>query len=879
MTGVRALLADGRVALVRHLTPADTDAVRLLHQGLPEKDTYLRFFTLRPPRLETFAAHLTSEDVRHATLGAYVDGVLTGVATYEVVADPAEAEVALAVDHRQQAHGVGTLLLEHLASLARQHGVRRFVADVLAENTGMLRVFHDFGLPCQVDSNGSEVRVVLPLDPDDRYLDTVTDREVHADIASLTRLLRPRSLAVVGAGRTAGTIGHAILGRLVDAGFSGRLMAVNPHAGDIGGVPCYPSVMELPAVPDLVVVAVPAGSVPSVLADCAARKVPAVVVITSGITGDEALHGEVLKAVRGGGFRMVGPNCLGIVNTDPRIRLDASFSDRPAAAGDVGVVTQSGGAGIALVDQLAAAGLGVSTMVSTGDKYDVSGNDMLRWWEFDDATRVAVLYLESFGNPRKFVRLARRLGRHKPVVALRTGTSEVARRAAASHTAASATPAVTRDALYRQAGVIVVDTLTDLTATVSLLSKQSVPRGLRTLVLTNAGGGGVLAADACAHEGLHVVPPSPALHSAFSRLLPATASLGNPVDTTAAVSADTFARCLRAALDDSEVDAVLAITVPTALGDPSADIADAVAKARAHGREAPVVAVDLTQRENLRLVGDAIPSFAEPSVAVAALARAAHYGQWLRRVPGIVPALSGINTRAAREIVDSFLAEHDGGGWLPAPDVTKLLSHFGIPTLDVVPAADEEAAVAAFRAQLGPVALKAVARGLLHKSAGGGVTLGITTESELRGRARAMREHFGDDLLGYLVQPMATAGRELLVGVVGDASFGPLVVFGLGGTDTDVVDKRVSCLVPVTDVDSHELLRSLPAPRALAGVDVDAVAATVMRVGRLAELLPEVAEMDLNPLIAYETGCVVADARILLRPVTPTDTALRALRV
>ncbi|EWM10250.1 GNAT family N-acetyltransferase, partial [Kutzneria sp. 744] len=465
MSGVRALLADGQVALVRRLTPADSGAVRLLHQALPERDTYLRFFTLRPPRLNAFAEHLTAEDVRHATLGAYVDGALVGVATYEVVADPAEAEVALAVDHRQQAHGVGTLLLEHLASLAREHGVRRFVADVLAENAGMLRVFHDLGLPCEVAGAGPEIRVVLPLTTDYHYLDSVTDREVRADIASLTRLLRPRSIAVVGAGRTAGTVGHAVLGRLVDSGFTGRLMAVNPHAAKIDGVPSYSSVLELPVVPDLAVVAVPAGSVPLVLADCATRKVPAVVVITAGITGDEKLHGAVLDTVHNGGFRMVGPNCLGVVNTDPAIRLDASFSDRPARAGDIGVVTQSGGAGIALVDQLSAAGLGVSTMVSTGDKYDVSGNDMLRWWEFDEATRVAVLYLESFGNPRKFVRLARRLGRIKPVVALRTGTSEVARRAAASHTAASATPAVTRDALFRQAGVIAVDTLSELTAT------------------------------------------------------------------------------------------------------------------------------------------------------------------------------------------------------------------------------------------------------------------------------------------------------------------------------------------------------------------------------------------------------------------------------
>lgn len=342
------------------------------------------------------------------------------------------------------------------------------------------------------------------------------------------------------------------------------------------------------------------------------------------------------------------------------------------------------------------------------------------------------------------------------------------------------------------------------------------------MVLTNAGGGGVLAADACAVAGLHLQPPSSTLRAILGHSLPATASLGNPIDTTAAVPAATFARCLRAAMDDVEVDAVVVITVPTALGDPSADIAQAVAKARAGGRETPVVAVDLTQRENLRLLGDTVPSFAEPAVAVSALAHAAHYGQWLRRSPGRVPALPDIDVTAARALVDSFLTEHSDG-WLPAPEVTKLLRCFGIPVLDIIPAIDEDDAVAAFRTLGGPVALKAVAQGLLHKSAGGGVALDIADEPSLRVQARLMRDRFGADLLGYLVQPMASPGRELLVGVVGDASFGPLVVFGLGGTDTDVIDKRVTCLVPVTDTDSHDLLQSFPAPKALAGIDVGAV--------------------------------------------------------
>jgi acyl-CoA synthetase (NDP forming)/GNAT superfamily N-acetyltransferase len=878
--GARALLVDGTVAFVRRLRPEDAAEVRALHENLSEQDTYLRFFTLRPPHLDRFAEHVATEDVRHATLGAYVHGHLVGVATYEVVVDPAEAEVALVVDHQRQTHGVGTLLLEHLASLARRRGVRRFTADVLSENTGMLRVFKDFGLPVQIDWHGTEVHLVTSLDPDDRFLERLTDREARADIASLTTLLRPRSVAVAGASRKPGTVGHAILRRIAESGFTGSVTVVNPRSTEIAGIASYASVLALPVVPDLVVVAVPANAVPAVLADCQIRAVPAVVVITAGITGESRLRDEVLGTLRGGGFRMVGPNCLGIVNTDPRVRLDASFSDRPARTGDVGVVTQSGGAGIALVDQLGSAGLGVSTMVSTGDKYDVSGNDLLRWWESDEATRVAVLYLESFGNPRKFARLARRLARHKPVVALRTGTSEVARRAAASHTAASATPAVTRDALYRQAGVIAVDTLTELTATVAVLSRQQVPAGPRTVVVTNAGGGGVLAADACAAHGLRLSTPSSTLTSALSSLLPAAASLGNPIDATAGVSATVFGRCVRAAIDDVGVDAVLAVTVPTALGDPAAELAELAAKAHAGGQRTPVVAVDLTQRENLRLLGDSVPSFAEPAVAVAAIANAARYGQWLRRPQGTVPDLPGVDATGARTIVARLLSQQTDGGWLDPVEVANLLRCFGLPVLDVIAAADEDEAVAALGRLHGPVALKAVARGVVHKSASGGVALGIATEAAMREHVGAMLARFGDDLVGFVLQPMAVAGRELLVGVVGDAVFGPLVVVGMGGTDTDLIGDRASRLVPVTDTDADDLLHELRASSALAkqGLDLAAVRDTVLRVGRLAELLPEVAELDLNPVIAYRDGCVIADARVLLRPVDIGDTTLRALR-
>lgn len=801
--GMRALLTDGRIVSIRRLAASDAASVLRLHEQLPEHDRYLRFFTLGTARLAAFTARLTAlDDAHRGALGAFAGEELVGVAHYEVLDDPAEAEVALVVNHAVQAGGVGTLLLEHLASLARDRGVRRFVAEVLAQNGRMTRVFGDCGLPVSVDHDGSVLHVIVQLDPDDHYLDAVTERERRADAASLRSVLCPRVVAVIGASRRDGTIEHAILRRIAEGGFLGRLFAVNPHATEIAGVPAYASVAALPEVPDLAVVCVPAPAVPGVAEDCGRRGVRALLVITAGLTSDEPARRALLDAVRRHGMRLVGPNCLGLVNTDPRVRLDATFSDLAAPSGPVGVATQSGGAGIALLDQLGHLGLGVSTLVSMGDKYDVSGNDLLRWWLDDDHTEVAVLYLESFGNPRKFSRLARRLALRKPVIALRTGTTPVA---------------ATRDALYHQAGVIAVDTLTELVATTAVLCWQPVPVGSRVVVLSNAGGAGVLAADACASGGLSLPELCEHTRATLRELLPEHASVDNPVDTTLGVDAAAFGACLDAVLADDAVHAVIAIAAPTALGDPMVAIAQATARARRKGITTPVLAVRVSQPEAIRpLSTDSprpVPSYADPAVAAQALAHAVRYGQWRARPAGRVPDLPDIRLEPARALVRQFLTDQPDGGWLTPSATQTLLGCFGLP----------------------------------------------------------------------VVRPMAAPGRELLIGVNSDRTFGPLVVFGLGGVDTDLVADRTCRLVPLTDVDAQEMLRSLRSSHLLFDeqphrLDVDAVCDVLLRVGRLAELLPEVAELDLNPVIASKRGCLIVDARILLRPAVHDDPLLRGLR-
>ncbi|WP_236794269.1 bifunctional GNAT family N-acetyltransferase/acetate--CoA ligase family protein [Amycolatopsis sp. GM8] len=871
--GASAVLADGEVVLIRPLRPRDVDAVLALHEGLDERDRYLRFFG-SPSGLDRLCARIAGElGPTHGAVGAFRQDQLIGVAHFEAGGDPAEAEVALAVDGHAQAHGVGTLLLEHLASVARALGIRRFTGEVLAENTRMVRVFADLGLPYRMSPGGPERQFVLVLEPGENYWTALAERERVADVASLRSVLQPESVAVIGASRYPGSIGHAVLRNLLDGGFPGKLFAVNPHATEISGVPCAPSVLDLPECPDLAIVCVPAAAAADAVEQCGRCGVHAVVVISAGLTGT-GFGERVIAAARTYGMRLVGPNCVGVAN--PGAGLNATFVPGAVPAGPVGVVSQSGGFGIALLESLRRLGIGLSSLVSTGDKYDVSGNDLLMWWQRDPQTEIAVLYLESFGNPRKFGRLARALAREKPVVAIRTGETEVAQRAAASHTAAAVTPAVTRDALYEQAGVIAVDSISELVETVAALSWQPLPAGNRVAVLSNAGGAGVLAADACARHGLTLPDIRDETREKLHALLPEHASLRNPVDTTAGVDAAVFGACLDAVLADPGIDAVLAATVPTALGDPMTAVPE-----RARRSAKPVLAVRLGQLGHVEPLADdrgpATPSYTDPAGAAAALGHITRYARWRATPAGTVPELSDVDAARAVLLVRDYLAA--GRRWLAPLEVADLVRCFGLPLVETRYVTDEDGAAAVFGELKRPLALKADVEGVLHKSAQGGVVLDVADEAEVREVVRGWQRQFGAAWHGAVLQPMAEPGRELLVGINSDAVFGPLVVFGLGGTDTDLVADRAARLAPLTGIDADRLLDGLRSSAKLfAAVDRAAVRDVLLRIGRLAELLPEVAELDLNPLVVHASGCVVLDARIRIEPRTPVDPFLRRLR-
>ncbi|MFE6528188.1 GNAT family N-acetyltransferase [Streptomyces rochei] len=887
---IHALLADGITVRIRAVEPEDHDQLHRLYEEMSPENLRMRFFVVSPHSAAVAADH-ACEPPRpgHRALVAELRGRIIGLAEYDEGEERGSAELAVAVADRLHHHGVGTLLVEHLASAARADGLTCFVADALSENREVLRLFSDLGLRVTHRMDGPETRCTIALDQDDTYLRAVENRGRTADVASMEPLFRPRTVAVVGAGRRPGSVGRAVLRHLRTGNFTGRLFAVNPHAHALLGVPSYPAVTALPVPPDLVVIATPAAAVPNVAEDSGKAGARALVVLSAGL--DPAQARALLTACRTHGMRLVGPNCLGAANTDPALRMDATFAAAHPSRGTAGIAVQSGGVGIALLDGLSRLGIGVSTFASLGDKYDVSGNDLLQWWENDGVTDLALLHLESFGNPRAFSRTARRVTRRMPLLTVDAGRTDAGRRAAASHSAAAATGTLTRQALFTQAGITATRSIGELLETAALFHAQPLPAGARVAVVTNAGGAGVLAADACVEAGLVLPDPTPELVQDLLAVLPDGAAVGNPVDVTAAVAEDELRDCLDRLTAHRVVDAVVVALVPTAV---AAATGDDLARAVTQGpgrRRIPVVLVRLEQDVPVRLLpaaeGGAIPSYAEPHAAARALAHAARRTAWLARPPGTRRVPDGIDAQRAHALADGWLAAHPDGGWLGLRTCAELLSCYGIPQSPWAWAETEDDAVRAAERLGGPdgrVVLKAYWPGLVHKSAQRAVHLDLRGESQVRGAYRDLRTRFAGLMSGAVVQPLAERGTELLAGVVQDQVFGPLVVFGLGGTATEVFADRAARLAPLTDLDVHDLITSPRCAPLLFGsvgsgpVDLGGLEQLLHRLSRMSEDLPQLAEADVNPVLATSGGLTVLDVRARLLPCRPQDPYLRRLR-
>jgi acyl-CoA synthetase (NDP forming)/GNAT superfamily N-acetyltransferase len=879
-----ALLADGSTVLVRHAGPADFEAVKAMHEAMSPDNLYLRFFAMGPLVAEREASRMCREaEAGRAALLALSGDEVVGCASYEP-APGGRAEIAFAVADRMHHKGIATLLLEHLVSRARVDGIQALVAETLAENTAMLRVLTDAGLPVRKRFDNGVMEVTIPIPRDDAdtaldaYLSAVGKREGLADTASLRHLFEPGSVAVIGASRRTGTVGRAVLDNIRTGGYKGRLYAVNPHARYLGGVPCVPAVAELPEAPDLAVIAIPPAGVTSVAEACGAKGVKAIVVITAGL--DVPASADLLAICRRHGMRLVGPNCFGIAV--PGTGLDATFAASHPQPGTAGLVVQSGGLGFALVNQLSRLGIGISSFASVGNKLDVSSNDMLLWWEHDGVTRVAILYIESFGNPRKFARTARRVAHQMPVLTVHAGRSAAGQQAAASHTAAVATPLASRQALFEQAGIIATPGLGELTEAAALLATQPAPAGRTVAVISNVGGAGVLTADACADQGMVVHQPHGKTRQRLHTLTPDGGTVTGPVDTTATVSCDAFRQCLELLSADDDVDAIIALVLPTAA---TGDLTAAITQAQV---SVPIAAVLLGQPESVRLLdgadGKRIPAYDCPEAAAGAMARAAAYGTWRAAETGPIPAFPDVSAARARALVHGFLSHSPGGGWLPPREASALLACYGIAPVPLTAVASADEAVAAAARTGGPVAIKGDVKGALHKTDAGAVRLDLRTEDDVRAAYEWLVAHFGTSLRGVSVQPMISGGTEVLVGVAEDQTFGPLVVFGLGGTATNVLADHAARLAPLTTTDADSLISSVRAAPLLRGyrgapaADLDALRDLLLRVSRLVEDLPEVTELDLNPVIARSDGAHIVDARIKVMPYEPQDPFLRKLR-
>jgi acetyl coenzyme A synthetase (ADP forming)-like protein len=709
---------------------------------------------------------------------------------------------------------------------------------------------------------------------------------------SLDPLFRPRSVAVIGASRRRGTIGGELFHNLIAHEFSGAVYPVNPGASVVQSVRAYASVAEIPDPVDLAIIAVPRDAVLAAVEECGAKGVKAVVVISAGFAevgpAGKLLQDELVGMARRHGMRLVGPNCMGVINTDAAVSLDATFASVWPPPAEVAFSSQSGALGVAILDYARELGIGVHHFISVGNKADVSGNDLLEYWENDPETRVILLYLESLGRPGRFLQIARRVARHKPIVVVKSGRTEAGARAASSHTGSLAGLDVAVDALFGQAGVIRTDTIEELFDLAMLLLNQPVPSGPRVAILTNAGGPGIMATDACESHGLTLPPLSPTTEEALRAILPPEASVRNPVDMIASASAATYNKALRLLLADDAIDAVLVLFVPPIVTEAVA-VADAIRRA-AIGARKPVLTCFMGIHGFPAAIAPLregrFPSYAFPEAAAIALARAARYGRWLARPEGVVPELADISGGVATALLARAGVGGAEGRWLEASETRAVLASYGIatPRASLATAATEAAQVGR---EIGfPVALKLASRTITHKTEFGGVLLGLEDEAAVAAgfetlRARLCAVGREGEMDGVLVQAMAPRGVETFVGMTQDPKFGPLLGFGIGGVNVEVWRDVAFRVHPLTDVDAREMLDQIRAVKLLDGfrggpaADREALAQILLRVSRMVGDLPQIQELDINPLIALEPGkgALAVDARIRVAAPGPSPRA------
>ncbi len=846
--GADVLLSDGTAVHLRPIRPEDAPAIVDFHSRMSDRTRYLRYFSPYPRIPERDLHRFVNVDHHDREAFVTLSGDrITSVGRYERLGpDSPEAEVAFVVEDALQGRGIGSVLLEHLADAARRNGITRFVAEVLPENNGMLRVFGDTGYQVQRRYADGVVHLSFPIEPTEKSREVQESREHLTEARSIARLLAPRGIAVYGASATGHGIGALMLGNLRDGGYTGELVPVHPTADRVAGLRAYRSASDAGVPIDLALIAVPADRVREAGRDAARAGAGGGVVVSAGFaeTGPAGAvqQRELVEAARAAGLRVIGPSSFGVANTDPGVRLNATISPRLPMAGRVGFFSQSGALGVALLAEADRRGLGLSSFVSAGNRADVSGNDLLQYWQDDPGTDVVLLYLETFGNPRKFARLARRISRVKPVVAVASATRPPGLSGDSPSPDANAVTA-----LFARSGVIRVDTVQELFDVGMLLAHQPLPAGRRVAVVGNSSALAELAVVACRAAGLVVAP-------------------GYPRDTGPEAGAHALADALADAAVDQGVDALVVVFAPPVPGrhaDEDADFAAALASVALAG-EKPTVATMVFGQAPPR-----VPAYPSVEEAVRALSRVVGYADWLRRPPGVLPVLSGVDPEAAEAAVT-------------AESPTGLLAAYGIPVVPSLPAGGADEAVAA-AAELGyPVAIKAAGGALRHRIDLGAVRLAVAGEQGVREAYAELAARFGPEVL---VQTMVAPGVACTVEIVEDPAFGPVVGFGLGGVASELLGDLGWRAAPLTDRAAEALVgepRAAPLLHGYRGstpVDRAALIDLLLRVGRLADEQPRVRSLTLNPVLARPDGWSVLHATVEFGdPGARPDTGPRRLR-
>jgi len=876
---------------VRPVRPEDGPRIEALHERLSKETRYLRFFTPMPHLSSTLLERFVHVDyVDRMALVAVLGEEIVAVARYDVLDDNrSQAEVAFTVDDAHQGRGLGTVLLEHLAAVAADRGITSFVAETLPQNRRMLNVFRAAGFGDERAFRGGVVQVTFPIAPTPASVEAVHERERQAAAASVRRLLAPTSVAVIGAGRQPGGIGHEVFRNLLRAGFAGPVYPINRTAASVASVHAYPDLEAVPDGVDLAVIAVPATEVPAAVTACADKGVAALVVLSEGFAdaGPEgaAVQRLLVDQARSHGMRLLGPNCMGVANAAAEIRLNATLARELPPPGRVGFMAQSGALGVAIFDEARRRGIGIGTFVSAGNKADVSSNDLIQYWDEDPSTDVVLLYLESYGNPRTFARVARRLSRRKAVVAVKGGRTALGQVVPGTPWSAPVGSDEIVDALFRHTGVIRVDTLAQLFDVTEVLAHQPLPAGRRIGIVANAGGSGVLVADACEDAGLTVPPLSEPTRADLRAVLGDRAAVANPVTLAGTASVDAYAHAVSHVLADPGIDAVI-VSFLHPLAAPPEEVASAVRRAaEGSATSKPVVANFMAAREAspaLRGGRRPIPVFAYPEAAAQALARVADLVDWRSQPEGSVPVFDDIDHDAARRIVTDVLSAHPNGTALDLATTVALLGTYRLPVAPTMAVKTLDEALDAGGSVGFPAALKALRSATA--TGPGLVRLGLLTPADLGRAWNELAAEAGPDLGGAVVQAMVPPGVETVIEISTHPSFGPLLSFGTAGPAAEIYGDRSLRVLPITDVQAADLVRSVKGSPLLFGyrdqppVDVDALCEVLLRVSRLAEDVPELTSLILGPVLASPTGAAAVDGHVTLTPYhSMPELALRRL--